>query len=139
MCVSKPLTTDGYFFSDQPFHESETIEATQLAIMLGCYGPDTTEIILEAHVAARDDTPFQLVLKGCPQIVDHHNQPIPLEQLRKLPVRELSTRRLGEKGWTLDRSPYFEWLKGQAPLNGSRSSTIASCSSDQLNTLRNLL
>ena len=139
MCVSKSLTTEGYFFSDQPFHESDTIEAAQLAIMLGCDSPNTIEIILEARIGSLDEAPFQLVLKGCPQIIDDNNCPVPPERLRQVPVSELSCRRLREKGWTLDQSPYFEWLKGQAPLSGSRSSTIASCSFDQLNTLRNLL
>lgn len=139
MCVSKPLTTDGYFFSDQPFHESDTIEATQLAIMLGCYSPTNAETILEARATNTDDQTFQLVLKGCPQILDPKHQPIPLEQLRQIPVHELSSHRLREKGWILDQSPYFEWLQGQDPLQGSRSATIASNSSDQLLALKNLL
>lgn len=129
------LATDGYYFSSEPFLAQPTIEATQLACLLGIsHGSET---ILE--VRSIDDTNvFQLALIGSLQILDQQQQPVSYEQLRQLPLDQLCEQQLSDRGWTIDQRPKFCWLFKHQPI-GSSSQSISTCAITELNHLRLLI
>ncbi|MCW8886180.1 MAG: hypothetical protein OQK12_13165 [Motiliproteus sp.] len=135
--TSEALSTDGYFFSSLPFSHSETIEALQLAVILGVNEDVESEVILVAH--AKDHDAYQLAIVGRLRIIDKTGAAVDIEELRGKPIDELSEHKLREKGWTIMSKPYFIWLKGSDPIKQTKSHCIYSSAHHQLKTLNQLM
>ncbi|WP_421862425.1 hypothetical protein [Motiliproteus sp.] len=131
------LATDGYFFSTEPFHQHDQIEAIQLACLLGSNTEYHLEVILEAESLA-DQSRYQLALTGELRIEDQQHHSVSLEQLRELPLEELRAERLQEKGYILVKCPRFSWFKQHQPL-GQPCDNITACAAEALECLRQQL
>lgn len=131
------LATDGYFFSTEPFHQHQYIEAIQLACLLGSNTDQHVEVILEAE-SLTDKCCYQLALTGELCIQDAQQQPVCLERLQKLPLEELCTAQLIKNGWNLVKQPRFRWLKQQQPF-GQAYDSIEACAAAALDNLRHQL
>ncbi len=133
------LSTDGYFFSPLPFSHTDTIEALQLAIILGVNEDVDSEVILVAHSKNSDSNAYQLAIVGRLRIVDRSGHPVDTDSLRGKPINELSENCIKDNGWTVMSKPYFIWLKGSDPIKQTKSHCICSSAYHQLKTLHQLM
>lgn len=129
-----PLHTEGYFFSSHPFGNSDTIDALQLAVMLGTSGEGEAEVILVA-VPDTQDTPYQLTIAGTLDVLDAEGTPVPGDALKTVPVDALDEAALNRRGWSVRSRPYFIWQRQNQPVAASRSKTIYASVHHQLKTL----
>ncbi|WP_207062155.1 hypothetical protein [Motiliproteus sp. SC1-56] len=128
-----PLYTEGYYFSPHLF-DSDTIDAVQLAVMLGTNNDGEPEVILVA-VPDRQSPPYQLAIAGKLDVLDARGRPVPPETLKTLPVGEINEATLRRRGWSVRSRPYFVWQKQNEPVAETRSKTIYASVHHQLKTL----
>ncbi|RDE24892.1 hypothetical protein DV711_04730 [Motiliproteus coralliicola] len=129
------LATDGYFFSTEPFHQHDQIEAIQLACLLASDTDHQFEVILEADAL---DSRYQLALTGELRIEDQNHRAIDQQLLRELPIEELRADKLQQRGYRLVKQPRFCWMKQQQPI-GQPQDSISVCAAAALDSLRQLL